>query len=306
MNTPAYVNAHTHLELGMLAELCPDGQPFVEWLLGMLPRRAHITPADYQRAIEAGIAAMVEAGTVAVGDISATGWSVEPLLHSGLAGVVYYEVLGMDPAVSLPRLEEARRRIDGWRRHEGRMRVGLSVHAPYSCAPALFEAATAWCLAEDVPLAIHIAESPAEVEFVRDGTGPLLEPNRRFTPHITWEPPQCSPIQYLARLGVLEARPQLIHAVQVDEDDLALIAASGSAVVHCPRSNANLLCGRMPLERYLHHGIAVGLGTDSLASAQSLDIAAELEFARALHGPRVSEQSLLELATTGGLAALGI
>ena len=60
MNTPAYVNAHTHLELGMLAELCPDGQPFAEWLLGMLPLRARITPADYQRAIEAGIAALVE------------------------------------------------------------------------------------------------------------------------------------------------------------------------------------------------------------------------------------------------------
>ena len=83
MSTPTgFVNAHTHLELGMLAALCPDGQPFVEWLLGMLPLRAGITPADYQRAIEAGIAALVEAGTVAVGDISSTGWSVEPLLQS--------------------------------------------------------------------------------------------------------------------------------------------------------------------------------------------------------------------------------
>ena len=306
MPLSAYVNAHTHLELGPLAHLCPTAQPFTEWIVGMLPHRAQVTPFAIQTAIDDSIAALHAAGTVAVGDITATGWSVEPLLASGLRGVVYYEVLGLDPAVSLLRLAEAQGKINAWRRHEGAMRVGLTVHAPYSCAPALFVAATAWCIAENVPLAIHIAESPDEVAFLRFGTGPMADLNHRFTPHLVWDAPQCSPIQYLARLGVLAAKPLLIHSVQVDDADLATIKASGCAVVHCPRSNNNLLCGRMPLERYLTAGIPVALGTDSLASAQSLDIRDELAYAQALHGELVSESVLYAMATVGGLRALEV
>lgn len=306
MTNVAYVNAHTHLELGPLADLLPNAQPFSEWVLELIKRRVGLSDLDYQHAIERAIATLIEAQTVAVGDISSTGLSVEPLLRSGLAGVVYLEVLGFDPAQALPRLAARQREIDTWRKQEGRMRIGLSVHAPYSCAPALFGAASAWCRAEDVPLAIHVAESPDEVAFLRDGSGPMAALNARFTPNVVWNPPRCSPIQYLAQLGVLEARPTLIHGVQVDDADLALIKRSGATMVHCPRSNARLMCGRMPLERYLDYGIPVALGTDSLASSPSLDIRDELVFARSLHGERISQAALKALATSGGAGILGV
>jgi aminodeoxyfutalosine deaminase len=306
MPNAAFVNAHTHLELGSFADLLPTAQPFTEWILDLVKRRGGVDNLVYQQAIEVAIATLIAAGTVAVGDISATGLSVEPLLRSGLAGVVYLEVLGFDPEQALPRLIAKQREIDTWRRQEGRMRVGLSVHAPYSCAPALFEAAAAWCQAEAVPLAIHVAESPDEVAFIRAKSGPMAELNARFTPNVIWNAPGCSPIQYLEQLGVLAARPVLIHGVQVDAQDLALIKASGAMMVHCPRSNVRLMCGRMPLERYLELGIPVALGTDSLASSPSLDVREELEFARSLHADRVSERALLDMATSGGLQILGV
>jgi aminodeoxyfutalosine deaminase len=186
------------------------------------------------------------------------------------------------------------------------MRVGLSIHTPYTASARLLAEGAAWCRAEQVPLSIHVAESPAEALFFREGHGPLLDLNRRFYPNFQWAAPGCSPVQYLERLGVLEARPLLFHGVQVDETDLSILARAGCAMVHCPRSNTRLQCGRMPLERYLEHGIVVALGTDSLASSPSLDLREELAAARALHGARVPEQALLASATTGGARALGI
>lgn len=292
-----YTNAHTHLELSALAEVCPTGQEFGAWLQTMLSRRMQLDNATLERGIHKAIEQLQQNQTTTVGDISATRLSIEPLLSSGLAGVVYLEVLGFDPTVALERLSAAQREIDTWRKRETTMKIGLSIHAPYSCAPSLFEAAARWCQAEAVPWAIHIAESPAEVAFLQQGIGPLRELNRRITPHIEWQAPQCSPIAYLERLGVIEAQPVLVHAVQVDAHDLALIAKYNCAVVHCPRSNHNLLCGRMPLEQMLAQGIRVGLGTDSLTSAQSLDMRDEISFAQQLHAYKVEPNIIEQLAT---------
>ncbi len=187
------------------------------------------------------------------------------------------------------------------------MRIGLSVHAPYSSHPDLFREAVRWCVAENVPLGIHIAESPAETLLLREGGGPLHELNLRLQPDLPpFVAPNLTPVGYLHSLDVLQARPLLYHGVEVDEDDLALLKRYDCAVVHCPRSNQRLLCHRMPLERYLAHGITVALGTDSLASSPSLDLREEIEAAERLHEGRVSSAELLEIATTGGRRALGL
>jgi cytosine/adenosine deaminase-related metal-dependent hydrolase len=96
--------------------------------------------------------------------------------------------------------------------------------------------------------------------------------------------PRLRPVPYLASLGVLAARPLLVHAVQVTDADVRLIAESGCAVVHCPRTNSNLACGQMPLAKYVAAGVPVYLGTDGLASSPDVDVRAERAFAAQLHG----------------------
>ncbi len=301
------VNAHTHLELTALAEALPAGLAFPEWIVALIEVRRKLTEPEIVRGIEHGIQMLLDTGTVAVGDITSTGLSAEPLLQSGLAGIVFLEVLGRDLPAALERLLLVERRIDALRAHEGAMRIGLSVHAPYSSHPDLFRAAASWCEAEGVPLAIHVAESPAEVSYLRDRSGPFREINARLRPDVPEDAaPGLSPIGYLESLDVLRVRPLLFHGVEVDEDDLILLKRRGCAMVHCPRSNQRLLCNRMPLERYLAHGIIVALGTDSLASSPSLDLREELAAAVELHGDRVSREALWEIATTGGLRALGL
>ena len=245
-------NAHTHLELTDLAHLCPkEPVSIVSWLgrLGWNLRKQ--SKARVRASIERGIAELRACGTTHIGDITRTWLSIEPLMASGLRGVVYLEVMGHNKDKALKRLEQAKIEIRKARQYPGygTMQVGLSLHAPYSCHPGLLRTGAEWCRTEGVPLCIHAAESQAETDFLLNGRLPLVKgPVALLVEKLLSLPvsPGLRPIPYLARSGVLAARPLLVHAVHVTEGDIALIAKIGCAVVHCPRSNDLLSCGRMP------------------------------------------------------------
>ena len=299
-------NAHTHLELTDLARLCPASpQPFFTWLRALAWALLWRRPKDVAAAVERGIAELRACGTTFVGDVTATGQSVGPLLASGLHGIVYLEVAGLARKPALARLKRAQARIVQVRADPayGPMLVGLSLHAPYSCHPDLLRQGAAWCRAENVPLCIHVAESPAEVSWLTKGHLPSLSTSETLLARgLGLRPsrsPRQRPIPYLAALGVLDARPLLVHAIHVTGDEIAQIADAGCAVAHCPRSNQRLSCGRLPLEAYLSAGVPIYLGTDSLASSPSLDVHDEAAYAQELHAGRVPPervQSLLHRA----------
>jgi 5-methylthioadenosine/S-adenosylhomocysteine deaminase len=102
--------------------------------------------------------------------------------------------------------------------------------------------------------------------------------------------------------------------VQLDGEDIATLARSGAAVAHCPRSNQRLRCGVAPVAELQAAGITVGLGTDSLASNDSLDMLAEMRAALQVSRERAALQgapapltagSILQMATLDGARALG-
>jgi len=259
------------------------------------------TRVQVRSAIEQGIAELLACGTTHVGDITASWLSLEPLLVSGLCGTVYLEVLGLDRDRALARLELAQDAILEARERPGYgpMQVGLSLHAPYSCHPDLLREGAAWCHRQHVPLCLHAAESPAESKLLLTGRAPTIRWHTRLI--ATWlgvwpsSVPGLRPIPYLASLGVLDAQPLLAHAVHVSDADIQMIASAGCSVVHCPRSNHRLSCGRMPLERYLAAGVPVCLGTDSRASSPDLDVCAEAAFAASLHADRVDREDVASL-----------
>jgi cytosine/adenosine deaminase-related metal-dependent hydrolase len=295
-------NAHTHLELTDLAHLCPTKPTtFVSWMGRLAWNLRKRSDTQVQASIERGIAELQSCGTTHVGDITRTWLSIEPLMASGLQGVVYLEVIGYNKNKAFKRLEQAKIEIGKARRfpNYGAVQVGLSLHAPYSCHPDLLRAGAEWCRVENVPLCIHAAESPAETKFLLSGKLPFVRgPVASLVKMLLSLPasvPGLRPIPYLAQLGVLAARPLLVHAVHVTEDDIGLIANSGCAIVHCPRSNDRLSCGRMPLEHYLAAGVPVYLGTDSRASSPDLDVRAEAGFAQHLHAELVEAQKIAQL-----------
>lgn len=310
---PGLVNAHTHLELTHHAGHVPDNLSLIEWIYPLVSYSRTRTPEDFERAAYAGVEMLKASGTVAVGEICTFGQSVRPLVESGLYGIVYYELLSPDPARADELLRQGQRQIDHWRREypQDRIRFGLAPHTPYTTSAELLRATADWCRAEDVPLSIHTAESPAETQFLRDATGPiadLLYSGAGWPLHPA-RAPGVSPVMYLDQLDVLSARPLLAHGVHVDADDVAYIARAHAAVAHCPRSNTQLQCGRMPYGLYRAAGVRLALGTDSLASSLSLAVWDDAIAAHAMHtaaGETPTPAELLRLATLGGADALGL
>lgn len=297
------VNAHTHLELGWMDAYRPGvvGVDFVDWLydtVGVAIRQLGDERKMLSRkAAEDGVEALIDAGTTTVCDITNTGESIAPLMLSGLRGVVYIEIIGATPQHIAQRFQQVRELVDFWRPKErNNMRLGISLHAPYTVLPQFWEDALAYIRTEELPLNIHVAESKAEHEFFTQGTGALkqrIEEQQNFL-----SSPGKSPVKFLEDVGALALKPQLIHAVQVDDDDIRRIKENDCTVVHCPRSNIRLRCGRMPLEKFLDAGVKVYLGTDSLGSSPSLNIFDELEVAVALHNGFVSPGAIEKLIHT--------
>jgi len=294
------VNAHTHLEQGWLEDHRPGvrGASFAEWFaaVGVLGNGlGDALPRISQVAAERGVQALIDAGATTVCDISATGASIEPLLKSGLRGVIYVEVIGQHPERAQDSFNRARTLIDKWRpKQNSLMRLGLAIHAPYSVSRDLWRQAIDYARAESLPVSIHAAESAAEVEAMRYGTGPLAD--RVRARGVAFDAPGKSPVAFLDEIGALALKPQLVHCVHVDDDDLKRIAASGCTVVHCPRSNLRLRAGRMPLEKFLAAEVPVYLGTDSLGSSPSLNVLDEMEIAAALHHGHVAPDVIESLA----------
>jgi len=282
----------------------------VPWVVRLVEARRGTSDTAQARTAEAGVQALLRSGTTAVGEVSTAGQSLLPLLRAGLRGVVYREILGLAPEAAADRLAAARADTQAMRATAdgSLLTIGLSPHSPYALSEELLRGCGGLVARTGVAPAIHAAESPEESEFLTTGEGPIL---RSLYPAVgCLDPPPRgrarSVVAYLADLGVLAWRPLLVHAVHVDEADCRTMTHGGVRVAHCPRSNARLSRGVAPVPRLLEHGIPVGLGTDSLASASSLDLWDEMRAALAAHAGRLDPSAALEMGTRGGARALGM
>jgi len=299
--SPPPVNAHAHLDLTTM--------PFVEDAYEAFIRAVIAHGRSGGRGLDAakrGVAELRAAGTHTVGDIVADEVTMRWLLsEADVQGVAYWEVFAPDPADADRTFEDTVEKLRAFRALErpGKMRVGLAPHTPHTVSAPLLQRLARLARANDLPMQIHVAESPSEVTLHATGEGPLRALMGPLLADFT--PSGLSPVQYLADLGVLEARPTLVHGVQVDEADVRTIQRAGSVVVHCPRSNAALQCGRFPWELYAKHGATVAFGTDSRGSSPSLDVQEEVLAAAGQHGARANPAALVWSAVKGGHRALG-
>jgi cytosine/adenosine deaminase-related metal-dependent hydrolase len=176
-------------------------------------------------------------------------------------------------------------------------------HAPYSVSPALLSA-LANAGANSV-VTIHLGESAEELRFLRDGTGPwreLLERLEAWDPG--WTPPGSGPVDYIRRCGLLRSNLLAVHGVQLTDAELAALARVGATLVTCPRSNVWTGAGAPPVARFYASGVRVAIGTDSLGSADDLNVFSELSAMRSA-APGVPASRLLASATKDGADALG-
>ncbi|MCW2928398.1 MAG: amidohydrolase [Thermoleophilia bacterium] len=299
---PGFVNAHAHLEYAAYDALV-DGLGFAEWIGDHIHRKRRLAPEQLRASAVLGAHQALHSGITCVGDASFSGDSAHAMHEVGLRGRVYLELFGgLDDAGAGESLEAALARLDGLPSSD-LLEHGLSPHAPYSVGEALYRRVAA----SGLPWMTHLLESRDELAFVR-GHGPLLASlERAGVPVPRWD--DEAPVHALA--DILGPDVVAVHLTQAGPAELEVLAASGAAIAHCPRSNARLGCGRLDLAAVDRAGITVGLGTDSPASAGPIDPFAELRCALEVHRTAAQDPTwpslaqLLESATLGAARALG-
>lgn len=289
---PALVNAHLHLELSHLHGRIVGGEGLPAWIQLLVSVRATDREVEQKLGMQMATEDLVAFGVAAVGDVSNTLASLAPLAAAGLLGTVHHEVFGFTPARIEAALAAARATREAAGPPPAGLRIVLSPHAVYSTPLSTISA-----LLRAGPAAIHLAEDPAERELCASGAGPFARMLASFG----------APVEELrprARSAVAAVAPDLapgnlaVHCVDVDAEDVALLARSGATAVLCPRSNRHIGGKLPPLEALLAAGVPLAIGTDSLASAPSLSPLAELA-ALAAAFPEVPAARLLPLAWNG-------
>ncbi|OLV16990.1 amidohydrolase family protein [Deinococcus marmoris] len=306
---PPPINAHTHLDMSAYAF---QALPYFRWLPEVVIAQRE------QRGVSGALAGADELSRLGVGGVGDIVWSPEVmdalLAREDLRGVLYFEVLNTFPGKADEVFAGMRQRVEAWRKLErpGGPRIGLSPHTPYTVSHRLMKLVCDYAAGEGLPLQIHVAEHPSEPELFATGAGPLWD-NRLlpFWPETFAEvigrtpEPELTPVRYLDELGVLAAKPTLIHMVNVTPDDIARVARAGCAVVSCPRSNHHLECGTFPWTAFAAAGVEIALGTDSVASGESLDVREDVAFARNLY-PKLDPRLLVRAAVKGGGRVVGL
>jgi cytosine/adenosine deaminase-related metal-dependent hydrolase len=255
--------------------------------------------------IRKGIDQALACGTALVGDISNTLVPFELLVDSPLAAVLFYELIRFSGRDAADFVAQVRRQASALTASR-RVHVSLAAHAPYSVSPEVFQAIRAAVHeSQRPPCSVHLAESAAEVEFIKTGGGAW----RSFLEDVgawdsAWQPPGVSPVEYLDRCGFLTARLLAVHGVQMTPSDLDLLGERGTTLVTCPRSNTRTGAGAPPVAAFYESGLHVAVGTDSLASTPDLNVFAELAELRSL-APSVPASRFLDSATRQGALALG-
>jgi 5-methylthioadenosine/S-adenosylhomocysteine deaminase len=294
---PGLVNAHTHAAMSLLRGYADD-LPLERWLTERIwpAEAAHVSPDFVRDGTLLAAAEMVCGGVTCASDMYFfPGAAAEAFLAMGMRAALGLLVIdfptryGSGPDDYLDKGLAARDRLRG----ESLLSFTMAPHAPYSVSDAALGKVAALAEELDLPVHMHVHETADEVQthLARHG---------------------CRPLARLERLGLVSPRLMAVHAVHLDEAEIALLARHGVSVVHCPASNLKLASGLAPAARLVAAGVNVAIGTDGAASNNRLDVLGETRLAALLakgvsgDATAWSAHEALRAATLAGARALGL
>ncbi len=295
---PGLINAHTHSAMTLLRGYSDDVR-LDTWLTHVRAFELRLTAGDIRAGLRLALAEMLRAGTVGFIDMFA--WDSELLgivSEAGMRVSAAPAVFGWD-AVAFPAADPTpgagvlSRTARLAAEFAGDPLIGLAygLHAPYTCPPDMIAEVARRSAENGLGVHIHLSETHLEVDESIDKYG-------------------VTPIRQVADLGLLHGRVHVAHAVHPRAGDIELLAGSGVTVAHNPVSNLKLGAGIAPVPQYLRAGVRVGLGTDSVASNNTLDLFEEIKVGIliqrgvACDPAAISGAALFEMATAGGATAL--
>jgi 5-methylthioadenosine/S-adenosylhomocysteine deaminase len=283
---PGFINAHTHAGMTLLRGVA-ENVGFDAWLkekIWPLERR-WLDPEFVRDSAELAIASMLLSGTTTFSEQyfypETIAQTASSMLIRACIGSPVVDFATPWAASANECLDKAVQLHDAYR-DDPLITTAFAPHSTYAVDEAALSRMLVAADEIELPIAMHLHESPAEVATLE------------------------RPIAKLERLGLLSPSFSAIHMTQLDDADIATIVRRGINVIHCPQSNLKLGNGVCPTARLLKQGINVALGTDGAASNNDLDMLDELRTAALLAGPEVSAHEWLRAATLGGAKCLNL
>ena len=293
---PGFVNAHTHSAMTLMRGIADD-VPLKPWLTEHIwPREGRfVSPEFVHDGTLLACAEMLRGGVTTCNDMYFyPGDAARAYEESGMRALIGMPILDFptayaaDAEACLARGLEAR---DAWK-HVPHIAFALAPHAPYTVGDATFAKVVTFARQLDLAIETHLAETRAEVDEARAATG-------------------TTPLARLDALGATGPNFIAVHAVHLDDRDIATLVRHRCHVVHCPTSNMKLASGIAPVAKLLEAGVNVALGTDGAASNNRLDMLSEMRLASLLakvstgDAAALPAHAALAMATLGGARALG-
>ncbi|MCH7725696.1 MAG: amidohydrolase family protein [Planctomycetes bacterium] len=315
---PGLINAHTHLEFSNLDQ--PLGRPgmrFPDWIRAVMTDRRQVDgkQADSVRwhaATRKGIRESLDAGVTTVADIIRPefigGSTLAPstdFRETPIGYLAFREVIGLAHHRTDSLVDSARRWVEQ-SRDVSEWQPAISPHAPYTVHPELLGELSQLSAAAGFPLAMHLAESPEELELLASHSGEFLALLKDLD---AWDPTAIPkgtrPLDYLRALS-RASRALVIHGNYLSQEEIDFAAAHSNklAVIYCPRTHAYFEHDDYPLSSMLAAGVNVALGTDSRASNPDLDLLEEMRHVACHHA--VSGETVLRMGTINAATALGL
>lgn len=294
---PGFVNTHTHLPMTMLRGYADD-LPLHEWLTEhIFPAEARmVTPENIRIATQLALIEMIKAGTVCFNDMYFfENIIAEETKKAGIRGVMGESLIDF-PTATFKTVQEGialTEKLIGQWQGDPIIHPSVCTHAPYTCSKETLQKAKKLADKHHTLLQIHLAETRKEITDITAKTG-------------------MPPAEYLHAIGLLDRNVIAAHCVWLNPHEIELMAATGTAIGHCPKSNLKLASGIADTETYLKAGITVGIGTDGTASNNTLDMVEEMRFAALLpkvthdNPEAVNASTALRMATINGARALGL
>ncbi len=290
---PGLVNTHTHLAMTLFRGFADD-LPLKEWLEEKIwPQEAKLTAEDVYWGSLLGICEMIRGGTIAFADMYffmdevAKAVSESGVKASLSVGMI--EVSGDENEILNRGINFAR----NWHNAEnGRIKVMLAPHAPYTCSPSFLEKVINKAVEMNLGIHTHLSETYLEVENIKNMYG-------------------LTPVRLMDRVGLFNVPVLAAHCVFVDDEEIEILSEKGVGVAHNPQSNLKLASGVAPVKKMVEKGVKVGLGTDGPASNNNLDLWEEIRLVAMLHkGVEkdpvcVPAKEALDMATKNGIEILG-
>ncbi|QIM18037.1 amidohydrolase [Leucobacter coleopterorum] len=296
---PGLVNGHTHSAMTLLRGVSDD-EGFMPWLAAVQAHEQHLTHEDVALGLQLAMVEMIETGTTAFADMYH--WDAELIELVRSAGMRVMaapatfapEIVGF-PSVSSNNGDDAVAATEALAEQyagDPQIRIAYGPHAPYTSPPEFLSDIARRAVERGIPIHTHISESTAEVEQILEQYG-------------------ATPGDHLDSVGLFEADVLAAHCVHLTDSEIALFAREGVAVSHNPVSNLKLGNGIARLPEMVDAGVRLALGTDSVASNNSLDLFEEIKTGTILQrGVRqdaaiVRSAEVVHIATRGGADALG-